>query len=242
MRRLMIRARSVWILLGAVAVLLFAVGYVLFAMVRLARDEASLLGVVPEPDGPAEPDGLAAHAAVVMQFSGPIPALLVLLAVMLLAGCMVLAPPRTLPVTDGNTEVTGGSRLRLGLVSLAAVAALLALTCAAIAALTLSIDSSPTEDLPGLQVLLRTNSVTALAISLAALGLLVAVFLSERVSDHLAASPTAQDEQDGAAAGPTSGPASETTEAGAQTSQSSSADLIEGGQRSSRGQRRHPPA
>ena len=85
----------------------------------------------------------------------------------------------------------------------------------------MSIDSPPTEDLPGLQVLLRSNSIAALAISLAALGLLVAVFLSERVPDHPATGPAAQEEQDGAAAGPTRGPASETAEAGAQTLQSS---------------------
>ena len=122
MRRLSIGAWSVWILLAAVAALLLAAGYVLFATVRLARDEASLWGVGPEPDGPAEPDGLAADAAAVIQFSGPIPALLVLLAVMVLGGCLLLAPP----ATNGTTQLTGGSRVRLGLASLATVAGLLA--------------------------------------------------------------------------------------------------------------------
>jgi hypothetical protein len=228
-----------WILLAAGAALLSAAGYVLLAAVQVVQDEPTLFGGLAEPDGLAEQDGLAGQAAAVMQFSGHIPALLVLLAVMLLAGCLVLtgALPTTVRVAGGgNAQLAGGSRLRRGLLALATVAGLLALTYAATAALALTFDSPLAGDAPGLLSFLRSNSITALAISLAALVLLVPVLLSRWAPGPLPASPPGPDEQDEAAAGPTGRPAPETAEADApQTPLSSPPDLIEGPARLNRG-------
>jgi hypothetical protein len=233
MRRLMrLAVEWVWILLAAAAVLLLAAGYLLLAAVRVVQDEPALFGGTPEPDGLAEPNGLVQQAAAVMQFSGHTPALLVLLAVMLLAGCLALtaALPTTEQVTAGSSaQMAGGSRLRRALLGLATVAGLLALTYAATAGLALTFDSPFMDNTPGLRAFLQTNSITTLAISLAALVLLVPVFLSRWVPDLLSTSPVAQDEHAGAAASTTGPPASETAEADApQTPLSSSADLIEG--------------
>jgi hypothetical protein len=115
------------------------------------------------------------------------------------------------------------------LLAFATVAGLLAVTYAATAALALTFDSPLIEDAPGLRSFLRSNSITALAISLAALVLLAPVFLSRWVPGPSPAGPAVQDEQDGAAASPTHRPASETAEADAPlTPLSSSPDLIEG--------------
>ena len=232
MRRLMrLGVQWVWILLAAAAVLLLAAGYLLLAAVRVVQDEPALFGGTPEPDGLAEPNGLVQQAAAVMQFSGHTPALLVLLAVMLLAGCTVLtgAVPTTVRVTGGTAQPAGGSRLGGGLFALATAAGLLALTYAAIAALALTFDSTFMDNTPGLRAFLQTNSITALAISLAATVLLAPAFLSRWVPGALPASPAVQDEQDGAAASPTDPPASNSPEADAlHTPASSSADLIEG--------------
>ena len=89
-----------WIVLAAGAFLLSAAGYLLFTAFRFAQDAPTLFGGLPDQDGLAEPDGLAKQAAAVMQFSGHTPALLVLLAVMLLAGCLVLTG--ALPTTVGS--------------------------------------------------------------------------------------------------------------------------------------------
>ena len=227
-----------WIVLAAGAFLLSAAGYLLFTAFRFAQDAPTLFGGLPELGGLAEPDGLAKQAAAVMQFSGHIPALLVLLAVMLLAGCLVLtgALPTTVRVIGGgNAQLAGGSRLRQGLLALATVAGLLALTCAAIAALALTFNSPLIDDTPE-RSFLQSNSITALAISLAALVLLVPVFLSRWVPGPLSASPAVQDEHDGAAASPTRRPAPETAKADApQTPLSSSPDLIEGSPRMNHG-------
>jgi hypothetical protein len=233
MRRLMRPGiQRPWILLAAAAVLVLAAGYLLLAAVRVVQDEPTLFGGTPEPDGPAEPDGLVQQAAAVMQFSGHTPALLVLLAVMLLAGCLPLtgASPTTGRVSaGGSAQLAGRNRLRRGLLGLATVAGLLALMYAATAGLALTFDSPFMDNTPGLRAFLQTNSITALAISLAALVLLVPVFLSQWVPGLLSTSPVVQDEQDGAAASPTGRPASETAEADAPpTPLSSSADLIEG--------------
>jgi hypothetical protein len=227
-----------WILLGAGAALLSAAGYLLLAAVRVAQDEPTLFGGLPEPDGSAEPDGLARQAAAVMQFGGHIPALLVLLAVMLLAGCLVLtgALPTTVRITaGGSAHLAGRSRLRKALLGLATVAGLLALTYAATAALALSFDRPLVEDAPGLRSFLQSNSITALAISLAALVLLAPVFLSRWVPGPPPASPAVQDEQDGAATSPTRRPAPETAADTPQTPRSSPPDLIEGPTRLNRG-------
>lgn len=239
MRRLMrLGVQWVWILLAAAAVLLMAAGYLLLAAVQVVQDEPSLFGGSPEPDGSAEPNGLVQQAAAIMQFSGHTPALLVLLAVMLLAGCLALSPavPTTGLVTaDGSARLARGSRLRQGLLGLATVAGLLAVTYAATAGLALTFDPPFMDNTPGLRAFLQTNSITALAISLAALVLLVPVFLSRWTPDLPSTSPVAQDEQDGAAASPTGLPAP-TAEADApQTPLSSSADLIEGRPRRKRG-------
>ena len=233
MRRLTeLRVQWSWILLAAGAVLLLAAGYVLLSAVRVAQDWSSLTGGLPESDGSAEPAGLAERAAAVMQFSGHIPALLVLLAVMLLAGCLALtgALPTTVRGTGGgNAQPAGGSRLRLGLLALATVAGLLALTYAATAALALTFYSPLVADAPpGVRSILRSNSITVLAISFAALVLLAPVFLSRWVSGHPPASPDVQDEQDSAASLPRR-PAPETPEADApQPPPSAPPDLIEG--------------
>jgi hypothetical protein len=232
-RRLMILGvQWVWILLAAGAVLILAAGYLLIAAVRVVQDEPTLFGGSPEPDGLAEPDGLVQQAAAVMQLTGHIPALLVLLAVMLLAGCLALtgALPTTRRVTAaGGVQLAGGSRLRRALLGLATVAGVLALTYAATAGLALTFESPFMDNTPGLRAFLQNNSITALALSLAAVVLLVPVFLSRWVPDLLSTSPVMQDEQGDAAAGPTGRPASETAEADApQTPPSSSADLIEG--------------
>jgi len=239
MRRLTgLRVQWSWILLAAGAVLLLAAGYVLLSAVRVAQDSPTLFGGLPESsDGLAEPAGLAEQAAAVMQFSGHIPALLVLLAVMLLAGCLVLTGtlPTTVQVTSGgNAQPAGGSRLRLGLLALAAVAGLLALTYAATAALALTFYSPLVADAP-VRSFLRSNSITALAISFAALVLLAPVFLSRWMSGPQPASPDVPDEQ-GSATSPPRRPAPETPEADApQPSPSSPPDLIEGPPRLNRG-------
>jgi hypothetical protein len=239
MRRLMtLGVQWAWVLLAAGAVLILAAGYLLLSAVRVVQDEPSLFGGSPEPDGLAEPDGLVQQAAAVMQLTGHIPALLVLLGVMLLAGCLALtgASSTTGRVTaGGSARLAGGSRLRRGLLGLATVAGLLALTYGATAGLALTFDSPFMDDTPGLRAFLQNNSITALAISIAALVLLVPVFLSRWVPD-LSTSPVVQDEQDDAAASPTGGSASETAEADApQTPVSASADLIEGRPWRSRG-------
>jgi hypothetical protein len=237
-RRLMaLGVQWVWILLAAGAVLLLAAGYLLLAAVRVVQDEPTLFGGTPDPDGLAEPDGLVEQAAAVMQFSGHIPALLVLLAVMLLAGCLALTG--TLPTTGrviagGSAQPAGRGHLRRGLLGLATVAGLLALTYAATAGLALTFDSPFMDNTPGLRAFLQSNSVTALAISIAALVLLVPVFLSRWLPSLLSTSPVVQDEQDGAAASATGQPASDITKA-EQTPVSFSADLLEGPARLDRG-------
>jgi hypothetical protein len=111
---------------------------------------------------------------------------------------------------------------------LATVAALLALTYAATAALALTFNSPLIDNTPE-RSFLQSNSITALAISLAALVLLAPVFLSRWAPGPLPASPAVQDELDGAAASPTRRPAPETVKADApQTPPSSPPDLIEG--------------
>jgi hypothetical protein len=233
MRRLMtLGVQWAWVLLAAGAVLILAAGYLLLAAIRVVQDQPSLFGGSPEPDGLAEPDGLVQQAAAVMQLTGHIPALLVLLGVMLLAGCLALtgASPTTGRITaGGSAQLAGGGRLRRGLLGLATVAGLLALTYGAIAGLALTFDSPFMDNTPGLRAFLQNNSITALAISVAALVLLVPVFLSRWMPDLLPTSPVVQDEQDDAAASPTGGPAAEIGEADApQTPVSSSAELIEG--------------
>jgi hypothetical protein len=112
---------------------------------------------------------------------------------------------------------------------LATAAGLLALTHAATAALALTFDSPFMDNTPGLRAFLQSNSITALAISLAALVLLAPVFLSSWVPVPLPAGPAVQDEREGAVDGPRSQPASESPEVDAlRTPASSSADLIEG--------------
>jgi len=69
-----------WILLAARGGPVSAAGYLLLTAFRIAQDDPTLFGGLPEPAGLTEPDGLAKQAAAVMQFSGHIPALLVLLA------------------------------------------------------------------------------------------------------------------------------------------------------------------
>ena len=127
---LTLRIRSAWILAAAVATLLVAAGYGLFTAVQLIQD--------PQFLGDFEPNGSAARAALVMQFIGRVPPLLLLLAVMLLAGCLVLTERVPVPAraTAGcSAQPIGGRRLQLGLLALAAVAGLSALTYAAAAAL-----------------------------------------------------------------------------------------------------------
>jgi hypothetical protein len=237
-RRLMrLGVQWAWILLAAGAVLLLAAGYLQLAAVRAVQDEPTLFGGTPEPDGLAEPDGIVQQAAAVMQFSGHIPALLVLLAVMLLAGCLALtgASPTTGRVTaDGSAQLAGGSHLRRGLLALATVAGLLALTYAATAGLALTFDSPFMDNTPGLRAFLQSTSITALAMSLAALVLLAPVFLSRWVPRPPPARPVVQDEQDGAAASPTGQPASDIPKA-EQTPVSSPPDLLEGPARLDRG-------
>ena len=229
-----------WILLAAGAVLLSAAGYLLFTAFRFAQDAPMLVDRPPESDELVEPGGLPKQAVAVVQFSGHIPALLVLLAVMLLAGCMVLsgALPTTVRVTGGSDaqlRYPRGSRLRQGVLTLATVAGLFALTYSATAVLALTFNSPLIENTPT-EAFLRSNSITVLAVSLAALVLLIPVFLSRCVPGPLPASPAVQNEQGDADAGPTRGPAGEIAEADApQTPLSSSPDLIEGGPRLNRG-------
>jgi hypothetical protein len=227
-----------WIVLAAAASLLSAAGYLLFTAFRFAQDAPTLLGGLPERDGLAEPDGLAKQAAAVVQFRGHIPALLVLLAVMLLTGCLVLtgALPTTVRlIGGGNGQLAGRRRLRTGLLVLAAVAGLFALTYAGTAALALTFNSPLIDNTPE-RSFLQSNSITALAISLAALALLAPVFLSQWAPGPPPASPAVQHEQDRAAASPTRRPAPETMKADApQTPPSSPPDLIEGPPRLDRG-------
>ena len=181
--RLTLRVRSAWILLAAAASLLVAAGYGLFTAGQLIQD--------PQFFGDFEPTGFAVRAALVMQFIGPVQTLLLLLAVMLLAGCLVLTervpvPPRT---SAGGSPQPIGGRLQLGLLGLATLAGLSALMYAAAAALALTAPT-PTNDTP-IQLLSLSNSVTVLAVSLATLGLLAAVLLSWRVPGHLPPSPDA---------------------------------------------------
>jgi hypothetical protein len=221
-----------WILLAAGAALLSAAGSLMLAAARVAKADPTLFGVPPEPDGSAEPDGLARQASAAIQFSGPIPALLVLLAVMLLAACLVLtgALPTTVRINSGGSaQPAGRSRRRRALLCLATVAGLLTLTCAATAALALTFDSPVLKDTPGLQSLLRSYSITALAVSVAALVLLAPVFLSRWAPGPPPASPAVQDEHDGAAASPTRRLSAQSAEEYApHTPLSSPPDLIEG--------------
>jgi hypothetical protein len=227
-----------WIVLAAGASLLSAAGYLLFTAFRFAQDAPTLLGGLPDRDGLTEPDGLAKQAAAVMQFRGHIPALLVLLAVMLLAGCLVLtgALPTTVRLTGGGSaQLAARSRVRTGLLILAAVAGLFAVMYAATAALALTFNSPLIDNTPE-RSFLQSNSITALAISLAALALLAPVFLSQWAPGPPPASPAVQHEQDRAAASPTRRPAPETMKADApQTPPSSPPDLIEGPPRPDRG-------
>ncbi len=213
-----------WILLAAGAVLLSAAGYLMVAAVQAVRDEPTLFGGLPEPDGQAEPAGLGQHAAAAIQFSGHTPALLVLLAVMVLAGCLVLnsLPTAVRISAGGSARPAGGIRLRLALLCSATVAGLLALAYAATAAVALTFDSSLAQDAPGLWSFIRSTSITALAISLAALVLLVPVFLARWVPGPSPAGAAVPNQQD-AAAGPVPG-----TAGAPHTPRSSPPDLIEG--------------
>jgi hypothetical protein len=226
---LRLRVRSAWLLLGAVAALLAAVGYGLFVAADLVRAQT-----VPVFD--AEPDGFAARVGLILQFTGPIPPMLLLLAGVLLAGCLVLTgrlPVQTAAGAQGSVRPIGGSRVRLSLLGLAAVAALLALTYAATAALVLTTDPGVAED-GSFRLLNRSNAVTVLAVSAAALGALAVVVLSAWFSGAVSAGAEAPDDQ-GDEPGPTSEPPEADTE---QVPLPSSPDLLESSPTVSR--RRHP--
>jgi hypothetical protein len=128
-----VRRRSAGILAVAAAGLLSAVGYGLVAAIAALANDLSMF-----PPGEA-PTGFAARAAAVLQFSLAGPSL-VLLAVMLLAGSLLLTErvPWAAETASGQSQAGRASPLRLVLFGLSAAAGLIALLYAAAAGLALT--------------------------------------------------------------------------------------------------------
>jgi hypothetical protein len=162
--------RSPWILLVSAASLMFAAYYAVIAAVLVIHDEPTTLGGGP-------PAGVAAYLVVIGQFSFP-GQLILLFAVIVLAGSMMLSAPVP-PTADRTASYPPWpgwtSRLHRAQLLLAAVAGLLAVAYLVSGVLGLLVGRSVTGDQGPPPLILSSASVAALAFGVPTLGVLAAL-------------------------------------------------------------------